>query len=198
MKDKIQYGKLLKEYKMERLTQKNDFFGYELPCQNAMGDTQAGEITIGDSEYTAKKFIVGEAIRQFGLIEDVLEKHNIESIESLDLILQGIKKTWQESADAKKELAELKQKAIVPKFNIGAILYMIPTRFNGLTKIKYYKLLSIGLSDIGVRYDMAVNKKESGIEPFYCASEDMFGKSIFATQEEAEQKLAEIKGEKDE
>lgn len=123
MKDKIQYGKLLKEYKMERLTQKNDFFGYELPCQNAMGDTQAGEITIGDSEYTAKKFIVGEAIRQFGLIEDVLEKHNIESIESLDLILQGIKKTWQESADAKKltieklkkELAKVKEQLSIYK-----------------------------------------------------------------------------------
>ncbi len=94
------------------------------------------------------------------------------------------------------ELAELKQKAIVPKFNIGTILYMIPTRFNGLTKIKDYKLLSIGLSDIGVRYDMAVNKKESGIEPFYCASEDMFGESIFATREEAVQKLAKLKGAK--
>lgn len=66
---------------MERLTQKNDFFGYELPCQNAMSDTQAGEITIGDSEYTAKKYIVGEAIRRFGELEDVLEKYGIENLE---------------------------------------------------------------------------------------------------------------------
>lgn len=96
-----------------------------------------------------------------------------------------------------KELAELKQKAIVPKFQIGQTLYMIPTQFNGLTKIKEYNLLSVGLSDIGIRYDIALKEKERGIEPYYCASEDMFGKSIFATKEEAEQKLAlvELKGE---
>ena len=77
---------------MSRLTQKHDFFEYALPCQNIMGDNQATKIQLGDTEYTAKKFIIGEAIRQFGLFEDILEKHNIESIESLDLILQGIKK----------------------------------------------------------------------------------------------------------
>lgn len=84
--------------------------------------------------------------------------------------------------------------AIVTKFQIGQTLYMIPTQFNGLTKIKDYKLISINLSDIGIRYNMAVNRKESGIEPFFCASEDMFGESVFATKEEAEKKLAEIGG----
>ena len=118
---------------------------------------------------------------------DYLCKANGKLLKDKDNLLTAHKKLEQ-------ELVELKQKkAIVPKFNIGTILYMIPTQFNGLTKIKDYHLLSISLSDIGVRYDMAVNKKESGIEPFYCASEDMFGKSIFTTREEAEQKLAEIK-----
>lgn len=100
-----------------------------------------------------------------------------------------------ENANLKSELAELKQKAIVPKFKIGKTLYMIPTQSNGLSKIKDYILLSVSLSDIGIRYDLSLKEKEKGIEPFYCASEDMFDKSIFATKEEAEQKLAEIGGE---
>lgn len=114
-----------------------------------------------------------------------------------DLVYAELRKAYEEIQQLKqsqKELAELKQKAIVPKFQLGQILYMIPTQFNGLTKIKDYELLSISLSDIGIRYSMVVNKKERGIEVFYDASENMFGESIFATKEEAEQKLAEIRG----
>jgi hypothetical protein len=44
---------------MERLTQKHDFFEYVLPEQNAVGNIQANEILIGDTEYTAKKYIYG-------------------------------------------------------------------------------------------------------------------------------------------
>lgn len=97
--------------------------------------------------------------------------------------------------ELEEENQQLKQKAIVPKFQIGQTLYMIPTQFNGLIKIKEYGLLSIDLSDIGIRYHLVVKEKERGIEPFYCASEAMFGHSIFATKEEAEMKLAEIGGE---
>lgn len=102
---------------MERLTQKNDFFGYKLPCQNAMGDTQAGEITIGDSEYTAKKYIVGEAIRRFGELEEVLEKYGVENVEELDLILNksenlllanGVRLLKEKNNRLEQELAKLK------------------------------------------------------------------------------------------
>ena len=84
--------------------------------------------------------------------------------------------------------------AIIPRYAIGAKLYMIPTEFNRLKGIKDYELLSISLSPIGLRYDLSLNKKEKGVEPFYCASEDMFGQSIFSTLEEAEKKLQELRG----
>lgn len=70
-----------------RLTQKNEFFEYVLPCQNGVGDNQASEISLGETEYTCKKYIIGEAIRQFGLIEDILEKYNIETNTGLEKIL---------------------------------------------------------------------------------------------------------------
>lgn len=82
--------------------------------------------------------------------------------------------------------------AIIPRYAIGAKLYMIPTEFNRLKGIKDYELLSISLSPIGLRYDLSLNKKEKGVEPFYCASEDMFGQSIFSTLEEAQAKLQEL------
>lgn len=83
--------------------------------------------------------------------------------------------------------------AIIPRYAIGTKLYMIPTEFNRLKGIKDYELLSISLSSIGLRYDLSLNKKEKGVEPFYCASEDMFGQSIFSTLEEAEKKLQELR-----
>lgn len=92
------------------------------------------------------------------------------------------------------ELEEQLKNAIVPRFKIGQKCYMIPTKYNGLKEIKDYTLLSISSSDIGIRYDLSVNKKESGVEPLYCASEDMFGISIFATKEEAQAKLKELQG----
>ena len=84
--------------------------------------------------------------------------------------------------------------AIIPRYKIGTKLYMIPTEFNRLKGIKDYELLSISLSSIGLRHDLSLNKKEKGVEPFYCASEDMFGQSIFSTLEEAEKKLQELRG----
>lgn len=86
--------------------------------------------------------------------------------------------------------------AIIPRYKIGTKLYMIPTEFNRLKGIKDYELLSISLSSIGLRYDLSLNKKEKGVEPFYCASEDMFGQSIFSTLEEAQAKLQELRGGK--
>ena len=70
-----------------RLTKKNDYFEYLLPCQNIVGDNQASEISLSETEYICKKYIVGEAIRQFGLIEDILEKYNIETSADLEKIL---------------------------------------------------------------------------------------------------------------
>ena len=66
-----------------------------------------------------------EIITTLGLLEDVLEKNYIESVEELDLILQGLKNVHQENANLKNELVKLKQKAILPKFQIGQTLFRI-------------------------------------------------------------------------
>ena len=83
------------------------------------------------------------------------------------------------------------QNSISTKCKLGSKLYMIPTLENKLKNITEYTLLNVSLSDIGIRYHLAINKKQSGAEPFYSASEDMFGTCIFATKEEAEAKLKE-------
>ena len=66
-----------------RLTQKNKFFEYVLPCQNVVGDNQATEISLGETEYTCKKYIIGEAIKELGELEDVLEEFELTSAEDL-------------------------------------------------------------------------------------------------------------------
>ena len=107
-----------------------------------------------------------------------------------------IEKQQKRIAELEKQLDQANERlkgAIIPRYKIGTKLYMIPTEFNRLKGIKDYELLSISLSSIGLRYDLSLNKKEKGIEPFYCASEDMFGQSIFSTLEEAEKKLQELR-----
>ena len=64
-----------------RLTQKNEFFEYVLPCQNVVGDNQATEISLGETEYTCKKYTIGEAIKKLGELEDVLEKYGIDNLD---------------------------------------------------------------------------------------------------------------------
>lgn len=73
-----------------RLTQKNEFFEYVLPCQNVVGDNQATEISLGETEYTCKKYITGEAIKKLGELEDILEKYDIETTEELDGVLKPL------------------------------------------------------------------------------------------------------------
>lgn len=82
---------------------------------------------------------------------------------------------------------------IVPLAKIGTRLYMIPTETNGLNQMQDYTLISIDLSDIGVRYHLSLNTKQSDVEQFYAASEEMFGISIFTTKNEAQAKLNEIR-----
>ena len=106
----------------------------------------------------------------------------------------GVDKTIANLQSQLDQANERLKGAIIPRYKIGTKLYMIPTEFNRLKGIKDYELLSISLSSIGLRYDLSLNKKEKGVEPFYCASEDMFGQSIFSTLEEAEKKLQELRG----
>lgn len=101
---------------MERLTHKHDVFDYVLPEQNVVGDNQATEISLGETEYTCKKYIIGEAIKKLGELEDILESWHIESLEELktrlnDCQVYHLQNNSNETLihNLKNELAELKQ-----------------------------------------------------------------------------------------
>ena len=101
---------------MGRLTHKHDVFDYVLPEQNIVGDNQATEISLGETEYTCKKYIIGEAINKLGELEDILESWHIENLEELKIRLHDcqvyhLKNNSNETLihNLKNELAELKQ-----------------------------------------------------------------------------------------
>ena len=165
-----------------------------------------------DARYIPNKDEISDLIKA-DIVEDVAEEItyaygvNLEEdiiiiekqqkrIAELKKDLEFTTKTANELIEIKhkleQELAELKEKAIVPRFRIGQTLFMIPTLFNSLKHITEYELLRLTLSDIGIRYELSIKNKEKGIEPYYCASEDMFDISIFTTEQEALNKLKEI------
>ena len=169
---------------MERLTDKN---------HNAINKC---------SEYSScyschkENCYIKEIEEKLGELEDVLEKYGIKNAEELDKRINSIRTNTLidienkeilelENANLKSELAELKQKAIVPKFKVGQEIYIV-CDFNinrivygwKIADYEYYKQLYIVVNKDGI--DWLPEEK------------------IFATKEEAEQKLAEIKGEKDE
>ena len=179
---------------MERLTQENEFFEYVLPCQNVMGDNQASEISLGETEYTCKKYVVGEAIKKLGELEDILESWHIENLEELKIRLHDyqvyhLQNNSNETLihNLKNELAELKQKTIVPKFKIGQEVWFVSDPYTArYAKVRHMKIEEISISSIFV---------ERGV---MYAGDDWAGISeseLFATKGEAEQKLTEIKGE---
>lgn len=196
---------------MERLTQKHEIFDYVLPEQNAVGNIQTTEILIGDTEYTAKKYIYGEAIRELGELEDVLEKYNIKDIEDLelrlediehyayqenqqlvdilakygienldilDLNLQTIKNINIQNANLRNELAKLKQKVIVPKFERQSQVYGF-----AYGRIKQYVVIAYLDNMNTLCEDTQANTIDACNNDY-----------LVETKEEAEQKLAEIGG----
>ena len=110
-----------------------------------------------------------------------------DKMQELDLVKQ-------ENNDLKQELAELKQKAIVPKFKVGQEVWV-----NDWT----------GQLRIGRIYEVQTNAALHDQQLLITYSVDFYGnyedddrendyyeeKEVFATKEEAEQKLAEIRGE---
>lgn len=105
-----------------RLTQKNDYFQYVLPEHNVVGDIQAQEILLTESDYIVTKNIIGQAINKIGELEDVLEKWHIEDLD----------KFIEEQLSKRKELNDMlwkmegelaKQKAFQPKFEKGQLVY---------------------------------------------------------------------------
>ena len=174
-----------------RLTQKNEFFEYVLPCQNVVGDNQATEISLGETEYTCKKYIIGEAIKKLGELEDILESWHIENLEELKIRLNDcqvyhLQNNSNETLihNLKNELAELKQKAIVPKFKVGQDVFII---LDAVIKDTNINSITIFAGNELSYYCKYVNNEKMYLE--------LDEEEIFATKEEAEQKLAEIGGE---
>ena len=122
---------------------------------------------------------------KYNCLMRILEKYEIISDEDLDMILNNISPVRKENLKLKQELAELKQKAIVPKFEPFQKIYVIIYGDN--------KKCSV------------VQHIYSGYMVNYCAREriwiqctdsdkDYMFSNCFATKEEAEQKFAEIRG----
>lgn len=160
-------GKFAKEYSLNNKIQLNEYSCMDVP--NAV-------------------------YNKLGELEDVLEKYGIENLEEyISALVEARKFAIEESKinfkrhieettkreKLEQELAELKQKAIVPKFKVGQEIYIVcdPNRIVFGWKIadyEYYK-------------QQYIVENKDGID---WISEDR----IFATKEEAEQKLAEIGG----
>ena len=126
---------------------------------------------------------ISELEHKLGELEDVLEKYNIESVEELDLILQGLEKVHQENANLKNELVELKQKAIVPKFKVNQEIWYYHI---GKNKIYSGIVEDMQWRPVNGMYYRIPNLQRD----YFWIRED----ELFATREEAEQKLAEIGG----
>ena len=163
---------------MERLTDKN---------HNAIN--KCGEYS---SCYSCHKEIcyIKELEEKLGELEDVLEKYGIDNLD--DFIKEYSSRNIKLANDnyaLEQELVELKQKAIVPKFKIGQEVWWIDTRVNSFNEQRYriesYLIDSIVITKEQFRY--------YGDDGLWLGDNE-----LFATKEEAEQKLAEIKGVKDE
>ena len=169
-----------------RLTQKNEYFEYVLPEQNVMGDNQASEISLGETEYTCKKYIIGEAINKLGELEDILESWHIESLEELktrlhDCQVYHLENNSNETLihNLKNELAELKQKAIVPKYKTGDKVYGI------IDTWAYTDVRPVEIRGTHLLYEVWDGEDTT----------KQHSTRIFATKEEAQAKLKEL-GEK--
>ena len=84
----------------ERLTEYNNT-GWVLKLNNPQ------------NEFEAKKQLMDKfklACEKLGKFEDMLEKHNLEGIKELDLLLNGMLKVWQEKCNAEKRTKEILNK----------------------------------------------------------------------------------------
>ncbi len=129
-----------------------------------------------------------KTMTKLGELEDVLEEFELTSAEDLRnylnfktnmAIWEGELNYKNKIAELEQELAELKQKAIVPKFKIGDKVYAIIDTF------AYTGVFPVEIRDTHLLY-VVWDGQDITKQHFT---------RIFATKEEAEQKLAEIGGE---
>lgn len=173
---------------MERLTYKNYIEEYEVNFEKSSDKNWS----LAESDTHIK--VTGEPIDKLGELEDVLEEFELTSAEDLRNYLNFKTNVviWERElnyknkiAELEQELAELKQKAIVPKFSLGQEVWAISVyRKDCVDNFTIQEICFCTRYGLYYKTDMGINLYEYYFD-------------IFATKDEAEQKLAEIKGEKD-
>lgn len=147
-----------------------------------------------DNEHCQYMFDIdqdSEVGTKLGELEDILESWHIENLEELktrlhDCQVYHLQNNSNETLihNLKNELAELKQKAIVPKFQTGQDVFII---LDAAIKETNINSITIFAGNELSYYCKYVNNEKMYLE--------LDEEEIFATKEEAEQKLTEIKGE---
>ena len=133
-----------------------------------------------------------DVVDKLGELEDVLEEFELTSAEDLRNYLNfqdNMGTIWESKLDLKnkiayleQELAELKQKAIVPKFSLGQEVWAISVyRKDCVDNFIIQEICFCSRYGLYYKTNMGINLYEYYFD-------------IFATKEEAEQKLAEIGG----
>ena len=177
---------------MERLTKYDEFGNAEFV---GIDNTKLYERLVCDETVA-----LTIATNKLAKLEDVLEEFELTSAEDLrnDLNFKGNMAIWERElnyknkiADLERELAELKQKAIVPKFKVGQKIFFIDTNFQIEQGVIYQiRMFQMDSSEWGNHLIDLGQEYEDDIRFIYEDEEE-----IFVTKEEAEQKLAEINGE---
>jgi hypothetical protein len=114
----------------------------------------------------------------------------IPSLEQM-LKLWSKKDLWNRIQEKNKRIAELEEQlknAIVPKFKIGQEVYVVRNN-----KILREKIANIGIWQVSNTYDMQLDWEYRTEQ---CMAVYIEEKDVFATKEEAQAKLEELKGEK--
>ena len=181
---------------MKRLTYKNYIEEYEVNFEKSSDKNWS----IAESDTHIK--VTGEPVNKLGELEDVLESWHIENLEELKTRLHDCQAYHLENNsnetlihNLKNELAELKQKAIMPKFKIGQEIWeTTPLMSWKIKRIEWHKFNG-GNGDVVVEiyrlgHDMT--------DDYNCCIMPADNDRFFATKEEAEQKLREFQGEKKE
>ena len=145
---------------------------------------------INESLFEAVANDMGKFPEKYKNVKVVERDKIIEALKNIDNYLQKI-------AELEQELAELKQKAIVPKFRTYQPIFYIAQFYTStkgnpeydIISDKYYVAENENEIILGWNYAKDFNQRK-----YYYVRKDW----VFATKEESEQKLAEIKGEKDE
>ena len=172
---------------MERLTKYDEFGNAELV---GIDNTKLYERLVCDETVA-----LTTAIDKLGKLEDVLEEFELTSAEDLrnHLNFQDNMAIWEgelnyknKIADLEQQLAKLKQKAIVPKFGLGQPCFII--WIDGVMLFHIEKIIM----------ELSKDEEETSVDYLitnhYGYALTFPEEEIFATKEEAEQKLAEIGG----